>query len=181
MKIKKYLSNRTVYLSGPIKCDDSNGRGWRKEITPKLLSLGLHVIDPTDDSFHKEMGDLASVDKHKGYFADLMKKRRFAKVKDEFWAILRHELKGVDRSDFLICCIDPTKPTVGTIHELVVASKDEQKPILLYVPEEKLELLNPWLLTFIKPSWLFTEWEALFSYLENKIDNGKFDSSHWVF
>ncbi len=177
--MKDYLKGKTVYLAGSIRSTDDSGVGWRSMVTSELnTNFALNVLDPTNDSVHH--GEGGEVGLHKEYFKNLIKNREFEKAKNEFWPIVRRDLRAVDTSHFVICYYDPTIPSVGTFHELVTASHNEKKPVLLYVPEDKLDQVNAWILTFIKHTWLFTNWEDMFSYLD-KVDNGEFDSSKWIF
>lgn len=169
-----YLKNKVTYLGGAISLiTDDEAINWRNQITSKLESYGIIVQDPCkkiDDSVG-ELGD------HKQYFKNLIKNKEFARVKKEFYKIIRYDLKCIDRSDFIIVYHDPKIPTVGTINEIVVASI-EKKPILIVCDEKNLEFINPWLLTLIKPQWLFTSFDDMFTYLD-EINSGKLDSSHW--
>jgi hypothetical protein len=63
------------------------------------------------------------------------------------------------------------------MHEVIVAI-GQKKPVLVKCDESLIDDFNPWLLTLIKPQWLFTSWEAMWKYLK-QIDNGNIDSSWW--
>jgi len=73
---------------------------------------------------------------------------------------------------------DPTIHIVGTLHEMIIAHT-QQKPILLWFDENKIEKFNPWCLTLIKENMIFTEWDDVITHLR-KIDSGEFDSSYWT-
>lgn len=170
----KYLNGKTVYLCGNIKGASDDGVTWRDDISNNLKKLGINVIDPC-----KKNSTMAEIGSAKQYFTDVAKREDWKTLKEEFWPIVRWDLKGIDRSDFIIFNYDPTVPTVGSIHELVVATY-EKKPILLKYDTSQLDHFNPWMATFIKESHFFSTWEKMADYLE-EVDNGKFDSSYWVF
>jgi hypothetical protein len=171
-----YLDKKTAYLCGPIKAasDLDSNKSWRNSITPILESkYGIKVEDPCKIT----LGGRGEIGNDKEYFKSLIKTKKFDQLKDEFYKIVRKDLKCVDRADMLIIYHDPNVPTVGTIHELVNASL-AKKPILLKYDPEHLENLNPWIFTFIKSNWIFDSWDAMYEYMD-MIDSGKLDSSHW--
>lgn len=169
-----YLSGKSAYLCGPIKSVLDHGTGWRDYITPVLQTrYDISVSDPCKITTHG-VGEVGS---DKEYFKSLIRDKKFNQLKDEFYKIVRKDLKCVDRADILIIYHDPNIPTVGTIHELVVAS-EQKKPILLKYDSAHLENINPWIFTFIKSNWIFDTWEGMIDYLDN-IHKGHLDSSHW--
>lgn len=169
-----YLSGKSAYLCGPIKSALDDGIGWRNTITPILESrYSISVSDPCKET----LDGTGEIGKDKINFQELIKAKQFAKLKDEFYKIVRKDLKAVDRADLLIIYHDPNLPTVGTIHELVIAS-EKKTPILLKYDAQHLDNLNPWIFTFIKSNWIFDEWEAMWKYMDN-IHTGNLDSSHW--
>lgn len=169
-----YLSGKSVYLCGPLHACADDGSAWRDSITPKLLTYGLNVEDPTKKS---ALG-VGEVKDDKARFQKLLREKKFIEAKESFWPIVRKDLRCVDKADFLIFCYDPKLPTVGTWHELVTAS-NQKKPILLKYDESQLEHFNIWVLTFIKSSCIFSEWNDMFAYLD-KINNGDLDTSYWT-
>lgn len=169
-----YLKGKNCYLCGPITAVADDGVGWRNSITSSLLSFGLVVEDPTK----KTVNGVGEIKDDKNYFKQLAKEKKVEQLKKEFWPIVRKDLRCVDKSDFLIFGYDPDVPMLGTIHELVIAHQ-QRKPILMFCAPDKLERLNPWVLTFIKTNCLFTSWEDMMTYLK-KVDNHEFDSSYWT-
>jgi nucleoside 2-deoxyribosyltransferase len=169
-----FLKNKTVYLCGNIFGVTNDGKDWREFVSPKLLKIGIKVSNPclkkTDGS--SEVGD----DKKK--FRKLIMQEKWGEIKEEFWPIIRNDLRSVDKCDFVILNYYPDVPTIGTIHELVVANF-EKKPILLKYEKSKLNQFNPWMCVFIKSHHFFSEWDDLFEYLK-EVDKGKKDTSLWV-
>jgi len=167
-----YLKDKSVYLAGNIHTTEKNdyGKGWREIITPLIASLDIKVINPCVEGFGDSKEGIT-------YFRSLIKERKFEQLKKDFYRVIRKDLKAVDKCDFLICYHNPKMPTVGTVHEIVNAT-NEKKPVLILCDEQHIDDLNPWLLTLIKPQWLFTSWDDMFIYLR-KIDNGDIETSHW--
>lgn len=169
-----YLNGKTVYLCGPLHAEKDSGIGWREHITPKLLDYGLVVDDPTK----KTVNGVGEVGDDKARFKELILQKKFQQLKEEFWPIVRKDLRSVDRSDFLIFNYVAGVPTVGTYHEIIISSQ-QKKPILLKYDENELDKFNPWVLTFVKSSWCFSTWEELYEELD-RVNNRQFDSSHWT-
>lgn len=173
-----YLRDKKAYLSGPIFHLKDDGIAWRDQVTPRLELFGIEVLDPCKKHIMQGNGDLSEIGKSKDRFKKLVIAEKWDEVKTEFWPIVRTDLKMVDFSDFVIIDYDPSVPTVGTIHELVVATF-EKKVILLKYDKSQLPLFNSWMATFIKSHHFFSEWDDMFLYLE-KVNNGILDTSYWV-
>lgn len=173
-----HLKDKTTYLIGAIHTTRENDCGikWREDITPILENkYNIKVLNPCKMSL-KGFGEV-NVDKDVNYFKQLIKQKEYEKIKKEFYWIIKKDLRCVDKSDFLIFNYDPTLPTIGSIHE-VVNSINQKKPVLIKCDENIIDQFNPWLLTLIKPQWLFVCWEDMFKYLD-KINTGNLDSSWW--
>lgn len=164
-----------VYLTGPITAANDDGVGWRENITPKLLTYGLIVDDPVKNT----VNGVGEVGEDKLKFKKLIKERRFEQARREFFPIVRKDLRSVDKSDFLIFYYDPSIPMFGTIHEIVIAHL-QRKPILMFVPDDKVDGINPWVFTFIKSDCLFTSWEAMFIYLDSINRKVAIDYDYWT-
>lgn len=168
-----YLNGKMVYLAGPIKQANDDGIGWREFITTELQKLNIIVSDPCKKTISK-----TEIGQDKKIFADLLSEEHFKDLKEAFWPIVRWDLRQVDKCDFVIFNYDPDVNTVGSIHELVVASF-EKKPILLKYDKNQLNKFNPWIATFIKEKHFFSDWHSMINYL-NDVNNGIFDTSYWV-
>lgn len=169
-----YLNGKSVYLCGAMQGYEDHGAGWRDKLTPFLKEKGIEVVDPTKTSSNgvSEVGD------DKKRFRELVLKENWTQLKEEFWPIVRKDLRAVDKADFLICYYDPTIPTVGTIHELVVASA-QKKPIFLKYDVERLNNFNPWISCLIKQKYFHNSWDSLKEHLR-LVDRGEFDTSYWT-
>jgi hypothetical protein len=173
-----HLTGKTTYLIGNIQNTplSDHGMGWRDEITPIIEKrFDVTVINPCKTTL-LGVGE-CNVEKDQKYFHNLIKEKQYTKVKDEFWKVIKKDLRSVEKADFMIFNHDPLLPTVGSIHELVNAY-NQKKPVLVKCNEELLDRLNPWLLTLIRHNWLFTTWEEMWKYLD-EIHQGKLDTSWW--
>lgn len=99
---------------------DNEAIKWRDTITPILQNkYGVIVQDPCK----KTINDAGELGDDKEYFKKLIKEKKYDQVKNEFYKIIRWDLKAVDRSDFLIVYHDPKIPTIGTLHEVINRSE----------------------------------------------------------
>lgn len=169
-----YLNGKVAYLCGPIHAANDDGIGWREAITPRLQAFGIVVDDPCK----KTANGFGEVKDDKKKIIETIKAGNFSEAKKMFYPIVRKDLRSVDKADFLIMVYDPNIHMFGTIHEMVVAHT-QRKPILLWFDKNNIDKFNPWCLTLVKENMIFTEWDAMFEYL-NKIDTGDFDSSYWT-
>jgi nucleoside 2-deoxyribosyltransferase len=175
--MKNYLTGKRVYLSGSMHSLKDSGVSWREEITPRLEKLGIIVSDPCKKTTLPQNGkDEIGADKEK--FKKIILDQNWKKLKEDFWEIVRTDLREVDKCDFVIFCYDPLSPTVGTIHELVVATF-EKKVILLKYDKSQLDHFNPWIATFVKEHHFFHDWDDMFMHLKH-VDDGVRDTSLWV-
>ena len=169
-----YLNGKSVYLCGAMFGYDDSGVAWRDMLTPSLRDLGVDVVDPTKTTAN----GVGEVEDDKKKFRDLVMGEYWSDLKDEFWPIVRKDLRAVDKADFLICYYNPVIPTVGTIHELVIANW-QKKPIFLKYDREHLHKFNPWMCCLIKNQYFHNSWDSLLDHLKS-IDEGNFDTSYWT-
>ena len=170
-----YLNGKTVYLCGAISYLQDSGVTWRQHITPRLQKLGINVIDPCS----KTVTEANEVGKDKERFRELIKEEKWEELKKEFWPVVRYDLRSVDKSDFLILNYDAHSPTVGTWHEVVMASHIQKKPVLVKYDRSQLKDFNPWVVVLIKTGHLFPDWDSLFSHLDN-VNIKNFNTSYWT-
>lgn len=173
----RHLNGKSVYLSGSMHSLNDCGTSWRDDITPRLESMGITVLDPCKKIILPQNGaDEIGADKER--FRKIAVAEDWKKLKEDFWPVVRYDLRCVDLANFIIFNYDASVPTIGTIHELVVATF-EKKVILLKYNRSQLHLFNPWIATFIKENHFFYDWEHMFEHLE-KVDSGVRDTSLWV-
>ena len=172
--LKGALNGKAAYLCGAIKACTNDGIDWREEVTKRLIPFGVQVLNPCK----KTTKGLSEIGEDKKKFKDLIVREKWGKVKEDFWPIVRSDLRNVDRSDFIVFYYDPDIPTIGSVHELVI-SQIEKKPILIFYKKQQLQNFNPWICVFIKKHHFFSSLDKMFKYLEG-VNHGKFDTSLWV-
>lgn len=169
-----YLRGKRVYLCGPIAMLADSGITWRDYITPILANTYGCIVD---DPCKKTTEGISEVGKDKEYFKSLIQKKDWVTLKEKFYPIVRYDLKAVDKADFIIYNYNPNVPTVGSTHEAVNASQ-KKTPVLIKYDAKDIDSFNPWIVTFVKPTWIYDDWNDMFKYLD-KINAGELDSSHW--
>lgn len=173
-KSKNLLKGCKTYMIGCMEF--KNGESWRLECAERLGSRGIICFDPYikpfDEKYAKEDSETQEEMKN------LRKNGELGKVHEHFKEIVGTDLAMVDRSDFIVCYIDPKVPTFGTIHELVVANQ-AKKPIFVFV-EGGVEHTPLWLLGILPPRFFYDNLEDLLLMIES-IDDGakKIDNSRW--
>jgi len=172
----EYLKGKTCYLCGPIAAASSTEMSnWREGIKPFLADLGVNVLDP----LKKDKEGLAETPEERQRFKDLIMQEKWEEHKKLFWPVARWDLRSVDKSDFIIVNYNPEIPTVGTWHEVVMASHIQKKPVLLKYDRSQLDKFNFWVPVLVKSQHLFPTWDKLKEEL-NKVDQGQFDTSYWT-
>ena len=153
-----------------------NGEKWREECAESLGKIGIVCYDPYkkpfDETYVKEDVDSQEALKQMREDGDLKG------VHEHFKEIVAIDLAMVDRSDFIVCYIDPQVPTFGTIHELIVANQ-AKKPIFVVV-EGGVTKTPLWILGLLPPNYFYNDLESLLSMVKS-IDGGEveIDSSRW--
>lgn len=167
------LQGMKTYLSGPIQYANDNGTTWRQRITPKLISMGIDVIDPCDKKdFTSEIGD----------FRNQMRLWRetgdFEKIRANMKIIRRWDLRAVDYSNFIIVNVDKDIPTWGTVDECVVAER-QKKPILIMC-KDGLAGCPDWLFAIAKLHEIFTTEDEVIEHLRHINEHGFENDLRWL-
>ena len=150
----EYLRNKQVYLSGAIEFD--TGDNWRVEPVKMLRErFGLDVFDPFADPKQNWVPEILKAREERNY--DFL----FKKAKD----FVRKDLSTVDESQMLIAYLPYKVPTTGTVHE-IINSNNAKKPTLLVTNMNDISYLPIWYFGFIRPEFMFPNWEALYNYLD---------------
>jgi nucleoside 2-deoxyribosyltransferase len=171
------LQGSIVYLAGPIDHATDYGIGWRKEITPKLHSLGMLVIDPTNKPvLYNDLNESAEIIAHRKALKSLGK---YEAIHDLMKPIRAFDLRGTDKADCIIAYLDYDVVMTGTMEEIFISNKDK-KPVLIFCKQGR-KAVSDWLYGAIHPKYIFENMEDLLEYL-NKVNNGEeIDNSRWHF
>src|SRR5258706_4400606 len=147
------LQGAWVYLSGPMDFVASRAVekqfGWRNRVSEFLQALGVTVFDPwvkPDVRGLHEYGreDVKSGEKirQRWTYADGSKgaKARSWCAK-QFWETLHIDLRMVDTSDFTIAYVPTNIYSVGTPHEIIMATL-QHKPVLVVRPAVEFSTMH---------------------------------------
>ena len=164
-----YLKGKRVYLAGPMQydCDQT----WRKMMSERLTAdFGLVVFDPNADAKQQWVEDLVKAQAVKDYDT-------IERVAEGF---VQKDLGVVDRQDFIIANLPYKVPTVGTIHEIINAYSNLQKPVLLFCEKGK-QFISFWLYGVIDHRYfMFNNPYEIYNYLD-KVDQGLIEHRRWNF
>lgn len=173
-------------MIGPMeyKC----GRGWREEMAKFLKGRNITYFDPYKKPFVNAVEEDENT--HKALYAAMEKGQDMfglesdGLIKGYDWVashmkqVRSFDLSMVDRSDFIICYIDPSVPTFGTIEELVTAVR-MKRPIFVVVEGGKSK--TPlWVMGMLPHKYIYDTFEQVRDML-SKIDDGEvtIDSDRW--
>ncbi len=151
------LANATVYLSGPMDFVASRVEekktGWRNRVAEFLEKRGTRIYDPWNKPDvlgmpHYGKEDEFSTEKRQNWSYDDTEEGEHIRdeLGSEFWPTMHIDLRMVDTADFLVSYCPTNVYSVGTVHEIIMASL-QHKPILFVSPPvvfhslEKLEKL----------------------------------------
>lgn len=172
--MKGFLDRTRVYLIGHMEYKD--GSDWRKKVTKNLEKMGVICFNPYEKPFENDIKEDEKTQER------LKKKRAYdmAAVHEHMKEVVAFDLAMVDRSDFIICVINPEIPTYGTTHEIVVANL-AKKPIFTVV-EGGVDKTPLWLTGLLSPSCFYNSMEEVLEKLQG-IHNGsiKTKSKRWRF
>ncbi len=139
------LQGARVYLSGPMDFvasrTDEKKSGWRNRVSQFLQTMGVTVFDPW---FKPDVRGLFEYGREDVKSGERIKQRwtyeggrRGAKERSwcsrQFWETLHIDLRMVDTSDFSISYCPTNIYSVGTPHEIIMATL-QHKPVLFVSP-----------------------------------------------
>lgn len=181
IELLKNYSSFHVYLAGPIDFVDDAGKGFRAELTKKLIKLGVSknmILDPTDKPVTYE--GYKDFDTEKDHYYSLRKHGQWDELEKLAQMTMHVDLRLVDKSDLIIAVINPDVPMFGTIHEIVQA-RAQKKPVVLIDPRGR-EGTSIWALGLVGYKRIFRTTDEAIDYLRD-IFNGTLDTddTEWLF
>lgn len=155
-----------AYLAGPIEYEADAGKGWREDITPRLLELGIEALDPTTgcgeetpaDWDQREQAVIAA--KQASNWPELTKLMR------RVWIMNKN---GVDVADMVIVYCRDDARLAGTIREMHEAY-EYHKPIFLVVAGDARKLKSHILYMALRRGQIFQNFDELLAYLPGFIN-----------
>lgn len=159
----KNLKGSRAYLVGPMDRVPDHGVGWRRDITPFLENLGIHVLDPTNKPILKEA--LPGVAKEEREKKDFYRKSQNWDGLTSFMKAIRNvDLRMTDICDFLIVHLIMEAQMCGTWEEIFNANR-QKKPILCVIDGGPAAMPD-WMFGVLPYKYFFGSFESMKAYLE---------------
>ena len=167
------LKKTRTYLIGPMEYAD--GRGWRDDMTEFLDGMNVTVFDPYKKPFYNAPKE---DDYTRGIITQKMNDGNYDDVAEHFKQVRAFDLSMVDRSDFIICYLNPAVPTFGTMEELVTAVKMKRPTFIVVEGGKKYTPL--WVMGMLPHKYIYSNFTELKEVLRD-INSGKksIDNMKW--
>lgn len=180
-ELLKHYPSFHIYLAGPIDFLNDRGVGWRKELTKKLMDIGLTknmILDPTDKPVTYD--GYKDFDTEKEHYYNLRRHGHWDELQKMCQMTMHVDLRFVDKSDVIFAVLNPNVPMFGTIHEIVVA-RQQKKPVLIVDPRGR-EGTSIWAIGLVGYKNIFKTTDEAVDYL-NDLFNDKIaaNSEEWLF
>src|SRR5437899_9448638 len=139
------LQGARVYLSGPMDFVASRAAekqfGWRNRVSQFLQKMGTTIFDPWFKPDVRGLHEYGREDAKSGerireqwtYEGDKKGAKARSWCARQFWETLHIDLRMVDTSDFTISYCPTNIYSVGTPHEIIMATL-QHKPVLFVSP-----------------------------------------------
>jgi len=173
MEHANILAKTKTYLIGPMQYE--NGQVWREDMTKFLEDMNITVFDPYKKPFINSPHETPDIHEE---LHEKLRNGMYKEVEDHMKKVRAYDLSMVDRSDFIICYINPETPTFGTMEELVTAVRIK-RPCFV-VLKDGLVKAPLWLLGMLPVKYFYDSFLDLKETLTG-INNGviQIDSDRW--
>ena len=171
--MQNILNNTTYYAAGNLE-NTEDAENWRDSLAKELAIFGIKCLDPTKKMFR---GQVQESEETRQLLKKWRREGRFDLISPFMKEIIRKDLRAVDISTFVVVKLEPSRPSFGTIHELVISSQ-QKKPILILINDRKQMPL--WLTGLLDMNFVFETQEELINYLK-RVNSGeeKIDQKYW--
>lgn len=167
------LKNTICYLAGNLENSDDS-ESWRVAFTKELEAIGVKVLDPTKPMFHEQLTESQDMREN---FKLMRTHHQFDDLHEIMKNIIRRDLRAVDLSTFLVIRLEPSKPTWGTVHEIIQASQ-QRKPMFFLIDDKAN--MPMWLIGLVNMDFVFTSKSALLNRIHDfDCGNMPMDNKYW--
>lgn len=142
------LNKTKVYLCGGI--ENSDCQNWRVKISQELSEIGIVALNPLDKPFINSVPEDESTHK---WLAERRQTRDLQSVRDFIKVARRQDLTLIDRSDFVIAYLHPTKASYGSAEELSFSERSLKKVFIAI--EGGIEKTPYWLLAMFSETCFY--------------------------
>ena len=173
ISIPNLLRKTKTYLIGPMEFE--NGESWRNIAINELSKINITCFDPYNKPFQHTFDE---TDEFREKLKILRNTEQYEELSDYCKEFRIYDLNLVDRSDFIICYINPKVFTAGTMEELSWAVR-LKKPIFIFVNGGK-KLCPYWIFGMISHKYIYNSLDEVILKIKS-IDDGsvKMDSDRW--
>ena len=150
------------YLAGNIEAiTDHEARDWRIKARVELEKRGFEVFDPLAKPVWLGANENVS---ERQELSQLRKQGRWEEFAIRAAEIRRVDLRAVNHADLVIACLAPDKLAVGTIEEIVTATR-EGKLVFVVMDKDPVEM-NPWLLDMVGLKYIHRTLKEVYTCLD---------------
>lgn len=154
-----------TYLCGAIQCVQDAGVKWRDKLTPRLVGMGIVVLDPCKSECNNTLGE--TIRESREQIRKFKRAGNFDAFDEHMRNIIQDDLRQVTESNFLIVYWDNAYKHGGTIHEIVQAWQ-MHIPIYL-VCYDPISEMNDWILGLVRQNGqIFENFGQLLDFIESK-------------
>lgn len=155
----------TTYLAGSIQDVKDGGVYWREKLGPKLVALGVNVLDPCKSECNTELG--RNIIESREQIKKFKRAGNLEAFDEHMRRIIQDDLRQVTESNFLIVYWSNEYKHGGTIHE-IVAAWQLHIPIYMVCYDAKTDM-NDWILALVRMNGrLFENFGQLVDFIQER-------------
>lgn len=161
--MKTDLRGLRCYLAGNIEAvSNREATEWRVAARQHLEKLGVEVFDPLQKPSWVRANEGETEKQH---LIELRRRGQWTEFKRKMSEVRRADLRAVNHADFIIAGLAYDKFSVGTIEEIVTATREGK--LVFVVIDQELPDINPWLIDMVGVEYITRTFEKVFERLEN--------------
>jgi hypothetical protein len=156
----------------------ANGQSWRNYFKKEISPLNITCFDPYEKPYDSHILGVDESDTIRDDCRKRIEEGDYDYVAKLFKNVRNLDLALCDKSDFIVMCLNPNVPTIGTIEELSVSVK-MKKPVFMFVEGGKKKV-PLWILGMIPHEFIFDTLDEVIQKLKD-MDEGKvkIDPKYW--
>ncbi len=161
--MEQMLKDLRCYLAGNIEgVTNAEATTWRTPARFALEERGAEVFDPM---VKPEWLDADEGLDEKQHLIDLRRQGRWEEFQIRMREIRRADLRAVNHADFVIARLAHNKFSVGTIEEIVTATR-EGKLVIVIIDQDPADV-NPWLIDMVGIEYIVRSFDEALAKLDS--------------